>query len=252
MEGSVNMRSSRKRTRFCVSLILAVMQAGTGFGRVGSAHQTNDTFSKELDEYIASAVKDSEIPGLAIAIVKDGKVIVAKGYGVRELGKSEPVNEETIFDTASLTKSFTATAIASLVDEKKMMWDAPVRRYLPSIEFPDPYLTANITIRDLLSHRTGLHAANGPAFYSSLDRPQVLSLLKNVRIVAPFRTQFVYSNIGYTAAGEASAVAAGTTWAELINTRLIGPLGMKRTTPVFESAPGMGNISSGHALIYSS
>ena len=245
------MRTLQKLTTVCVALLLALTQDGFGFSLVGHAQKTNDSFPKELDEYIAAAVRDSEIPGLGIAIVKDGKVIVAKGYGVREMGKPEPVNEDTIFDTASLTKSFTATAIASLVDEKKIMWDAPVRRYLPTIEFPDPYLTANITIRDLLAHRTGLHAANGPAFYASLDRPQLLGLLKNVRIVAPFRAQFVYSNIGYTAAGEAAAVAAGTTWADLINTRLIEPLGMKRTTPVFKSAPGMGNIASGHALIYS-
>jgi CubicO group peptidase (beta-lactamase class C family) len=245
------MTATKTRPSVCLAFMLALMQVATAFSGVGFAQQTSDSFPKELDEYLATAVKDTELPGLAIAIVKDGKVIVAKGYGVREWGKPELINEETIFDTASLTKSFTAAAIASLVDEKKMMWDAPVKRYLPAIEFPDPYLTANVTIRDLVSHRTGMHATNGAAFYTGVDRSQLLGLLKNMKVVAPFRAQFVYSNIGVTTAGEAAAVAAGTTWQDLITKRLIEPLGMTRTTSVFVSAPAMGNIASGHALIYS-
>jgi CubicO group peptidase (beta-lactamase class C family) len=245
------MTASQTRGSICLALVLALMQAGLAFRSVGFAQQTNDSFPKELDEYVATAVRDTKIPGLAIAIVKDGKVIVAKGYGVRELGKPELVNEDTIFDAASLSKSFNAAAIASLVDEKKMMWDAPVRRYLPTLEFPDPYLTANVTIRDLLSHRTGMHASNGPAFFASVSRSQLLGLIKNMKVVAPFRTQFIYSNVGVTAAGEAAAVAAGTTWEDLISQRFIIPLGMQRTTPVFSRAPAMGNIASGHAFIYS-
>ena len=245
------MTASQTRRSFCLAMVLVLLQAGIALRSVSFAQQTNDGFPKELDEYVAKAIKDAEIPGFAIAIVKDGKIIVAKGYGVRELGKPELVNEDTIFDTASLTKSFTAAVIASLVDEKKMTWDAPVRRYLPTLEFPDPYLSANITIRDLLSHRTGIHASNGAAFFTGVDRSQLLGLVKNMRVVAPFRTQFIYSNVGYTIAGEAAAVAAGTTWQDLITKRIIVPLGMKRTTSVFSSTPAMGNISSGHALIYS-
>src|SRR5918993_2349931 len=137
-----------------------------------------DGFLKELDDYLKATLKDWEFPGLAMAVVKDGKVIVALGYGVRELGKPEPVNGDTIFDVASLTKSFTAAATASLVDEKKMSWDDPVRRYIPSLEFPDPYLTANVTIRDLLSHRTGVRATNTAWYLSGVDRSKLLGLVK--------------------------------------------------------------------------
>lgn len=245
------MATWQTRRSFCLAMVLALLQAGIALRSVGFAQQTTDGFPRELDEYVAKAVKDAEVPGFALAIVKDGKVVVAKGYGVRELGKPELVNEDTIFDVASLTKSFTAAAIASLVDENKMTWDAPVKRYLPTLEFPDPYLSANITIRDLLSHRTGIHASNGAAFFTGVDRSQLFGLVKNMRVVAPLRTQFIYSNVGYTIAGEAAAVAGGTTWQDLITKRIIVPLGMKRTTSVFSSAPAMGNIASGHALIYS-
>ena len=235
----------------CLAMVLLLVRSDIALSSVRLLEASNDTFPKELDNYVARSVSESEIPGLAIAVVKNGKVIIAKGYGVRELGKAELVNEDTIFDVASLTKSFTAAAIASLVDEGKMMWDAPVRRYLPTLEFPDPYLTANVTIRDLLSHRTGMHATNGAWYFTSLDRSRLLSLIRNMKVGAPFRTQMIYSNIGYTVAGEAARVAAGTTWEDLIAKRILLPLGMNRTTSVFNTAPAMGNVASGHAFLFS-
>src|SRR5437016_1862591 len=243
------MRATRKKSLFCECAVLAVLIcAGVTFSNLAVAQQSSQSFPKELDDYVAATVRDWEIPGVAVAIVKDGKVIAARGYGVRELGKPEPIDENTIFDAASLTKSFTVAAIASLVDEKKMSWDDPVRRYIPTIEFPDPYLTANITMRDLLCHRTGLRATNS-VYFTSVNRSQLLGLIKNVEIAVPFRTQWVYSNVGFTIAGEAAARAAGTTWEDLITQRIIVPLGMKRTTAVFALSPAMGNIASGHALI---
>lgn len=244
------MTATRKKFLFCECAVLAVIIcAGVTLSGFSFAQQAPQSFAKELDDYVAASVRDWEIPGVAIAVVKDGKVLVVRGYGVRELGKPEPIDENTIFDAASLTKSFTVAAIASLVDEKKMSWDEPVRRYIPTIEFPDPYLTANITMRDLLCHRTGLRATNSAWYFTSVNRNQLLGLIKNMEMAAPFRTQSVYSNIGFTIAGEAAARAAGTTWEDLITQRIIVPLGMKRTTAVFASAPAMGNIASGHALV---
>ena len=244
------MKGTRKKFSFCERLVLAaIICTGVTFSSLAVAQQSSQDFPKELDDYVAATVRDWEIPGLALAVVKDGKVIVARGYGVRELGKPESVDENTVFDAASLTKSFTVAAIASLVDEKKMSWDEPVRRYIPAIEFPDPYLTANITMRDLLCHRTGVRATNSAWYFTNVNRSQLIGLIKNMEIAAPFRTQSVYSNIGFTIAGEAAARAAGTTWDDLITQRLIVPLGMKRTTAVFALSPAMGNIASGHALI---
>src|SRR6202521_4219184 len=148
------MTTTRKKFLFCECAVLAVIIcAGVTLSGFSFAQQAPQSFAKELDDYVAASVRDWEIPGVAIAVVKDGKVLAVRGYGVRELGKPETIDENTIFDAASLTKSFTVAAIASLLDEKKMSWDDPVKRYIPTIEFPDPYLTANITMRDLLCHR---------------------------------------------------------------------------------------------------
>src|SRR3989442_8805986 len=237
------MTATRKKLLIGERAVLAVIICvGVTFSNFAFAQQSPQSFPKKLDDYVAATVRDWEIPG--VAVVKDGKVIAARGYGVREMGKPETIDENTIFDAASLTKSFTVAAIASLVDEKKMSWDAPVRRYIPTIEFPDPYLTANITMRDLLCHRTGLRATNSAWSFTSVSRSQLLGLIKNMEIAAPFRTQWVYSNVGFTIAGEAAARAAGTTWEDLITQRIIVPLGMKRTKAVFALSPAMGNISS--------
>ena len=244
------MTATRKKLLIGERAMLAVIICGgVTFSNFAFAQQSAQSFPKKLDDYVAATVRDWEIPGVAIAVVKDGKVVVVRGYGVRELGKAETIDENTIFDAASLTKSFTVAAIASLVDEKKMSWDDPVKRYIPTIEFPDPYLTANITMRDLLCHRTGVRATNSAWYFTNINRSQLLGLIKNMEIAAPFRTQSVYSNIGVTIAGEAAARAAGTTWEDLITQRIIVPLGMKRTTAVFALAPAMGNIASGHALV---
>ncbi len=244
------MAVTRRQLLFCERTVLAMLiTAGIVFSSFAVAQQSDQSFPKELAAYVAAAVKDWEVPGLAIAVVKDGRIIVAKGYGVRELGKPEPIDANTIFDAASLTKAFTTAAIGSLVDEKKMSWDDPVRRYIPTIEFPDPYLTANVTMRDLLCHRTGIRATNSAWFFTGVNRSQLLGLIKNMEVAAPFRTRSLYSNLGFTVAGEAAARAAGTTWEDLITRRLIVPLGMKRTTATFTSAPAMGNIAAGHDLI---
>jgi CubicO group peptidase (beta-lactamase class C family) len=208
-----------------------------------------ELFPETLDAYVRGALRDWEIPGAAVAVVKDGRVVVVRGYGVRELGKSDLVDGNTIFDVASLTKSFTAAAVASLVDDGRMEWDDPVRRYLPTLEFPDPYLSANVTIRDLLCHRTGVRATNSAWYFTGVTRSQLPALVKSMELAAPFRTRLVYSNIGYTLVGLAAAAAAGKSWEDLVTQRLLVPLGMTRTTADFASAPTMGNVVSGHALI---
>jgi CubicO group peptidase (beta-lactamase class C family) len=208
-----------------------------------------DDLPRALDRYIAATLREWDLPGAALAVVKDGRVVVAKGYGVRELGKPERVDENTLFDVASLTKAFTAAAVGCLVDEGKMRWDAPVRAYLPSIEFPDPYLTANVTVRDLLCHRAGIRATNRAWYLTRLARPRLLELVRHMEIAAPFRTRVAYWNIGYAIAGEAAAAAAGTTWEELVTDSLLVPLGMTRTTTDFDRVPALGNHASGHDLI---
>jgi CubicO group peptidase (beta-lactamase class C family) len=201
----------------------------------------------ELDRYIADAVRDWGVPGVAIAIVKDDQVVAARGYGVREIGKSAPMDGETVFDIASLTKSFTAAGAAVLVDDGKLAWDARVREILPRVSFADPYLDHEVTLRDLLSHRTGLQPANAMARFTGFDREEVLRRVRHLEPQAPFRTTMVYSNILYTVAGEMTGAVAGLSWAELIRRRLIEPAGMRSTT--VEIRPSGPNVASPHATL---
>lgn len=206
-------------------------------------------FPAELDRYIAQVLVDWQIPGLAVAVVRGDSTLFAKGYGVRELGKSGLVDENTVFDTASLTKSFTATVIAILVDRGVLGWDDPVHRYLPSLVLPNAELTATATMRDFLSHRTGLDSANMMWVLTAVDRGEALRRLRYLRVRAPLRQRMIYSNIGYTVAGEAAAAAAGTTFEELLQDLLIEPLRLPSTTWMYEQAAGMSNVASPHATI---
>jgi CubicO group peptidase (beta-lactamase class C family) len=231
------------------ALAFALMLAGQSALAAPPKAPKREAFPRELDAYIAAALREWDLPGAAVAVVKDGQLVVAKGYGVRELGRPEKVDENTIFDMASLTKSFTAAAISSLVDEHKLSWDVPVRTYLPTLEFSDPYLTDHVTLRDLLCHRTDIRPTNSAWYLTNVTRPRLLGLVANMQVAAPFRTKFVYWNIGYTIAGEAAATVARTSWEDLITQRLILPLGLSRTTAHFDSVPAMGNFASGHELI---
>jgi CubicO group peptidase (beta-lactamase class C family) len=226
--------------------LLAGPAAGQGGPPAGAAPPP------ELDAYLQKALRDWGLPGLAVAVVRNDSILYARGYGVREMGKPERVDEHTAFDAASLTKSFTSAAIAMLVDEGKMGWDVPVRRYLPELELADPYLTQNVTLRDLLSHRTGLRASNPMWRFTGNPRDEVLRRTRHVPVQVPFRTALVYSNLGYTIAGEASARAAGEPWESLIRRRLLDPLGMTDSFLWSEwgrHPASLRNVASAHAMI---
>ena len=176
-----------------------------------------------LDAWIEAARLEWKAPGVSVTIVKDGKLFVAKGYGVRELGKPEPVDENTMWDIASLAKSFTTAAIATLVDEGKMRWDDPVRRHLPGFELSDDYRSLNVTIRDLLCHRSGIERGDFLWRFTNYDTREVIRRTRYMEMREPFRATFSYNNVGYTIAGEAAAAAAGMSWSDLVRTRLLEP-----------------------------
>jgi len=241
------MPSSRRSGRRCqLALWTWLLYFGIAIRSLAMAQPA--PFPRELDDYVAATVKEWDIPGLAIAVVKDGQPVLVKGYGVTKLGTSEAVGPDTVFDIASLTKSFTAAAIATLVDEGKLDWDKPIRAYLPAVEFADPYLTANVTLRDLLSHRTGLRN-NAAPFRGHLTRPQIVALFKRLQTSEPFRARWVYSNIGYALAGEVAAAATGSSWEKLVTSRILEPLGLKRTTASFNALPPGGNVAVGHVVV---
>lgn len=201
----------------------------------------------ELDAYLEAAVQRANVPGFAVAVVDEHGLVAAKGYGVRRLGAPERIDGDTHFDTASLAKSFTAALLATLVDEGKLQWDSRVRDVLPELSFGDPYLDANVTLRDLLTHRVALQAANGMPRFSSYDEAEVLRRVRYLKPQGQFRADFVYSNLMYTVAGAMAEKVTGKKWDALVRERLLKPLGMNDTNATEDvSVP---NSASPHAVI---
>ncbi len=195
------------------------------------AQSKYDAQLAEIDAYLAKARQDWKIPGLAIAIVKDDQVLAAKGYGVRELGKSEPVNEKTLFAIASNSKAFTTALLAILVDEGKLKWDDKVTKYWPEFELYDSYVTHEMTIRDLVSHRSGLATFSGDLLWydTNYSRAEVIRRARFIKPVTSFRSAYGYQNIMFLLAGEIAAKVAGKSWDELVKEKFFASLGMTTT-----------------------
>lgn len=206
----------------------------------------------DLDAYVARVMKEFEVPGLAVAIVKDGQVVLAKGYGVRELGKPERVDEHTLFGIASNTKAFTATALAMLVDEGKLSWDDPVVKHLRWFQLYDPYVTRELTIRDLLTHRSGLGLGAGDLLFwpgTTFTRDEILYRMRYVKPASSFRSRYAYDNILYLAAGQIIPAVTGKSWDDFVKERIFGPVGMtssNTSVSVFKSGD---NVTTPHSRI---
>ncbi|MDP4826906.1 MAG: serine hydrolase [Flavobacteriales bacterium] len=183
---------------------------------------------KKLDAYYAQSLKDWNVPGMAICIVKDGKVALSKGYGVKDVNTKAPVTPNSLFAVASNTKAFTAAALGMLVEEGKISWDDKVQKYLPWFELYDPYVSANLTIRDLLCHRSGLETFSGDLIWygSTHSRDEVLRRAKYLKQAYGFRSHFGYQNILFLAAGEIIPVVTGKSWEEFVRERILQPAGM--------------------------
>jgi CubicO group peptidase (beta-lactamase class C family) len=189
------------------------------------------------------------VPGLAVAIVKDDSVIFLRGFGVRNVAARDSIGPHTVFATASVTKSFTATALAMLVQEGKLAWDDPVVRHLPGFRLADPHATTHATVRDLLSHRSG---APGLALGETRLYDQTASSEELLRRAAgvpgsPFRDHFDYSNVMYLAAGQLIPAVTGTSWADFVRARIFTPLGMTRSSPTLRATGGMPDVATPHA-----
>jgi CubicO group peptidase (beta-lactamase class C family) len=185
----------------------------------------------EIDAYAQKAQADWNIPGMAIAIVKDDKVIFAKGYGVRRIGQSEKVDENTLFAIASNSKAFTTAALAILADEGKIKWDDKVSQYLPEFQMSDPYVTRELTIRDLVSHRSGLATFSGDLLWYETTYKED-EILRRVRLLKPtssFRSAYGYQNLMFIAAGRIVEKVSGRTWAQFVTERILTPLRMNNT-----------------------
>ena len=194
--------------------------------------QTLDEKLKEVDDYANTVMTTWKGPGMAIAVVKDDKVVMAKGYGLRELGKPDKVDENTAFAIASNTKAFTTAALAILVDEKKIAWNDKVSKYLPDFQMYDPWVTNELTIRDIVSHRVGLDTFSGDLLWydTTYSTDEMLRRVRYLKPVSSFRSRYGYQNLMYIAAGRIIEKVSGKPWADFVRERILTPLGMSRTT----------------------
>ena len=186
-----------------------------------------------LDVYVARAMKEFDVPGMAVAVVKDGQVVLAKGYGVRRAGEPAPVDADTLFGIASNTKAFTCAALSILVEEGKLAWDDPVTKHLPEFQMYDPWVSREVTVRDLVTHRAGLGLGGGDLMWwppTTFTRREIVRGIRFVKPASSFRSRYAYNNVTFVAAGEVVGAAAGTSWDDFVRDRILAPLGMSRTT----------------------
>ncbi len=203
-----------------------------------------------LDRYFEQAQKDWGVPGIAVAIVKDNLVVFAKGYGVRELGSDERVDENTLFAIASNTKAFTAAGLAILVDEGALDWNDHVQTYLPYFQLYDPYVSYDMRVRDLLCHRSGLGTFSGDLLWygTSYSSEEVLRRARYLPQAFPFRAGYGYSNLMFIAAGEVLEAVSGVEWSEFMRTHFFEPLGMTRTATSTTDLEDMDNVATPHGM----
>lgn len=203
-----------------------------------------------LDNYITQGIKDWEIPGLSIAIVKNDKVILAKGYGVTRVGGSEPVTENTLFMIGSNTKAFTATALSILNESGKLSLEDKVQKWMPNFRLKDSLANKEVVIADLLSHRLGFESYQGDFTYwsSNLTRDQVIHKMSLITPAYGFRTKWGYCNAAFVTAGELIPRIIGKSWAETIRDSILIPLRMNRTRMLSEELKGIKNIAYPHTL----
>ncbi|MCC6367349.1 MAG: serine hydrolase [Bryobacterales bacterium] len=182
-----------------------------------------------FDAVAEQGLREWKVPGVAVGVIQDGKIVFAKGYGLRERDSNLPVTPRTLFAMGSVSKSFTSAVAATLVDEGKLQWDAPVRSYLPWFRMYDPVATELITMRDLLTHRSGLPGHNFIRFSTYLSREELVRRIAYLEPSHTFRDVYQYNNLMYVTAGYLEGILAGSTWEELVHDRLFVPLGMSRS-----------------------
>lgn len=227
----------------CFSLLFIVASA---------QHINRDAFIKDsLDQYISRALTNWRIPGAAVCIIKDNKIIVMKGYGIKEMGMNDKVDKNTLFMIGSNTKAFTATALAMLQAAGKLSLDDKVTRYLPEFKLDNKTATEQATICDLLCHRLGFATYQGDfTFYNTnLTTPQIIEKLRYVKAAYPFRSTWGYTNAAFATAGEIFPWVAGKTWDYYISTNIFLPLGMDNTLPLSKQITGSTNRTVPHTLV---
>ncbi len=209
--------------------------------------------SHQIDSVVALTLKTFDVPGIAVAVVKDGKIIHEKGYGVRSLNTGQKVDEHTRFGIASNSKAFTVASLGILVDEGKLKWDDKVTDYIPEFKLYAPYVTEDFTIRDLITHRSGLGLGAGDLMIwpdsSTFSLKDIIHNLRFLKQVSDFRTKYDYDNLLYIVAGEVVARVSGMKWEDFVQTRIMNPLQMTESAPNFDLLKNKEDVIDPHAPV---
>lgn len=239
-------------TRIAAALVFAFSTAGALAQSAVPASVSAPDSAYDLDADVKRALKVFDVPGVAIAIVKDGKVVATRGFGVRKLGEATPVDGKTIFEIASNSKAFTAAALAMLVDEGKLAWDDPVTKHLPEFQMYDAYVTHEMTVRDLLVHRSGLGLGAGDLLWwptTQFTTDEIIHRLRYIKPATSFRNSYAYDNLLYIVAGKIIAQKSGKSWGDTVRERILTPVGMNTTTVSLAENAAYSNVSSPHSKI---
>ena len=226
---------------FAVTMVLAALASPLPAAEVKTPDPARRL--EGFDAYLQKVVKDWNVPGIGVAVIAKDQVIFAKGYGYRDYGQKLPFTARTVVPIASNTKLFTATAAGLLVEEGKLEWDKPVRQFVPGIQFYNDELNATVTIRDMLSHRTGITRHDTIWYKSDFTRKELYERLKYLEPSQPLRQTFLYNNMMYAGAGYVIELLSGRRWEDFLRERLLGPLGMTSTVfsiPDLQKAPEHG------------
>ncbi|MVM34534.1 serine hydrolase [Spirosoma sp. HMF4905] len=209
--------------------------------------------SPQIDALVQKTLTTFDVPGIAVAVIKDGKVIHSKGYGVRSLKTGDKVDENTLFGVASNSKAFTSAALAILMDEGKLSWDDKVIDFIPEFRMYDPYVTDAFTIRDLLTHRSGLGLGAGDLMFwpdsSNFTMKDIIHNLRYLKPVSGFRTKYDYDNLLYMVAGEVVERVSGKSWEAFVEERIMKPLGMNRSAGSYSRLADKVNVIDAHAPV---
>jgi len=239
--GSARVRAGRPRRALLAALVAAGWTSGAAWA------QGPDRAG--IDREIARAMEAFHVPGVAVAVVKDGERMLARGYGVREIGRPEAVDEDTLFAIASNTKAFTCAALSLLIEEGRLSWDDRVVDRLPGFQMDDPWVTREVRVRDLVTHRAGLGLGAGDLMWwppTNFSRAEIVAGIRHLQPASSFRSRYAYNNVMFVAAGELVAAVSGDSWDDFVRQRVLEPLGMTRTLTTSASLAGEANRASPH------
>ena len=204
----------------------------------------------QIEPYIRASLAKTKVPGVAVAVIYNDQIVLLHGYGVRKIGEPAPIDPDTVFEIASLSKPIASSIVASLVGEGKLSWDDRIVDLDPSFQLSDPNTTRQVTIRDFLSHRSGLATVSGDLLEDlGYSRPEILRRMRYLPLPGQFRKKYAYSNFGYTTGAIAAATKIGKPWETIAEEELYSRLGMSSTSSRFSDYENRTNKAALHILL---